>query len=690
MAINQFTDNLFAGEPSNEQDLLNIIGDQKPFRDVMFSGGFQKESLPTQQKMFQSLRGQGISDENLMYSLTKQFGADTSNYWKDILSPAPVQPQVPPTPSGVVQPPAMDVVQNLRDAGLKQQPFSLETGAVPPVVPAVNQVSRDAQIASVAPTVAQQPVIPDTGSPEWFKQYIYQGGADDAAATQRGLQYVIDQGMKPLDAVNLWNQALGTDFSVNDYFRTSGLQAPSRSVVFGDSISSVLGYNPDGSTSTEFGRSLQDVLSNYTGGLVDNVATGGETSADALAGKGVHGGFENYLSQNKPDQVILRYGAADAIKLGDAGQSLGNIEQMINLSKQYGAKPVLVGVSPFFGGADSIGGNIAGYLTRESATVADQINDGMKQLADKYGLQFVDVRDIQIPAGSLLDGVHQDGRFGRLMADKIGSALQGEEPKKETGIAQLAQESRAVEPVEASAPLSFFGEEGGWNVSSEAGVDAAGQIYSPGKFFERGDDIIVSDEIFWNPNVPVGDALRDRVEQYKSLGKNPGIVISPYAALQGGNLGREDKVSDKKMLDEIANSGASFVAFTPYLGYFDMDSKTMYDWMKNFVSKVRDMGKDVKIVLNGWAEPGKEKEYIEHNKRMMSIPGVSEYVVFGGDKNTPQESSIRNMFARDGQSRQRAINEPERRFTLDETTSANRMARGGMAQGLGSLVRRTY
>jgi hypothetical protein len=86
------------------------------------------------------------------------------------------------------------------------------------------------------------PPAPTTGTPDWFKQYIYQGGVDDAEATRRGIEWVTQQGMRPQDAVKLWNSALGTQFNVNDFFRTSGQAAPSTTTVFGDSISSVLGY----------------------------------------------------------------------------------------------------------------------------------------------------------------------------------------------------------------------------------------------------------------------------------------------------------------------------------------------------------------------------------------------------------------------------------------------------------------
>lgn len=301
------------------------------------------------------------------------------------------------------------------------------TSLVSGAAPAAQPVSGALQGALQGAVAGTQPV---TGSPEWFKQYMYQGGADDATATQRGLEYISQQGMQPLEAVNLWNQALGTQFSVNDFYRVGDAPAPSTTTVFGDSISSVVGYNRDGSADTSQGKSLEDILSNYTGGVVNNVATGGQTSQDALSGNTGYGSFEQYVKTNHPDQVILRYGAADAIKMGDANASLNNIEQMINIARQNGSTPVLVGVSPFFGGADSIGGNIAGYLTRDSAAVADQINAGIQQLAQKYGLQFVDVRQVDIPAGSLLDGVHQDVRLGKAMADKIGQSIAPAEEKK--------------------------------------------------------------------------------------------------------------------------------------------------------------------------------------------------------------------------------------------------------------------
>ena len=60
----------------------------------------------------------------------------------------------------------------------------------------------------------------DAMSPEEFKKMIYAGGANDAEATRRGIEYVMNTpGFRPDTATQYWNQALGTKFTEGDYFR---------------------------------------------------------------------------------------------------------------------------------------------------------------------------------------------------------------------------------------------------------------------------------------------------------------------------------------------------------------------------------------------------------------------------------------------------------------------------------------
>lgn len=198
-----------------------------------------------------------------------------------------------------------------------------------------------------------------------------------------------------------------------------------KAVLFGDSMSEYVGYNPDGSVDTRYGQSVADVISKNLGIPVQNLATGGETSYEALAGSGQKfGGFADFITQNRPEYAILRYGAADAIKSKDPQKTLDSIRQMIEVSLANGTTPVLVGVSELYGSQNSKTGNIAGYIDPGAEQRATQINDGIAALARQYGVTFTDVRSaVSAGSGDLLDGVHSNADFGKKMADAISESI---------------------------------------------------------------------------------------------------------------------------------------------------------------------------------------------------------------------------------------------------------------------------
>jgi lysophospholipase L1-like esterase len=198
-----------------------------------------------------------------------------------------------------------------------------------------------------------------------------------------------------------------------------------KAVLFGDSMSEYVGYNPDGSVDTRYGQSVADVISKNLGIPVQNLATGGETSYEALAGSGQKfGGFADFIAQNRPEYAILRYGAADAIKSQDPQKTLDSLRQMIEVSLANGTTPVLVGVSELYGSQNSKTGNIAGYIDPGAEQRATQINDGIAALARQYGVTFTDVRSaVSAGSGDLLDGVHSNADFGKKMADAISESI---------------------------------------------------------------------------------------------------------------------------------------------------------------------------------------------------------------------------------------------------------------------------
>lgn len=197
-----------------------------------------------------------------------------------------------------------------------------------------------------------------------------------------------------------------------------------KAVLFGDSMSEYVGYNPDGSPNTKYGGSVADVISKNLGIPVNNLATGGETSYEALNGGSKFGSFANYIAQNRPEYAIIRYGAADAIKSKDPQQTLASIQQMVDIAKANGVTPVLVGVSELYGQQNSKTGGIAGYIDAGAEQRANVINQGIAQIAAQNGVSFTDVRSMtSAGSGDLLDGVHSNVEFGKQMADAISANI---------------------------------------------------------------------------------------------------------------------------------------------------------------------------------------------------------------------------------------------------------------------------
>ena len=90
-------------------------------------------------------------------------------------------------------------------------------------------------------------------TPEQFKQNIYAGGADDSAATRRGLEYAAQQGLNAQQTTDLWNTALGTKFTPDDYaavMKQYNIAAPTANVDFVKNLAT------DTSTAADFKREI--------------------------------------------------------------------------------------------------------------------------------------------------------------------------------------------------------------------------------------------------------------------------------------------------------------------------------------------------------------------------------------------------------------------------------------------------
>ena len=175
----------------------------------------------------------------------------------------------------------------------------------------------------------------------------------------------------------------------------------------------------------------------------------------------------------------------------------------------------------------------------------------------------------------------------------------------------------------SNATFSNFGDTGSWDFGAGAVYDPqTNLIKAPGTVFQSGKDAIVSDELFWNPHSVTGPDLQKRIQDAQAQGQRAGVVITPYAVFQG-------KATNEQLLNEIKNSGTDFVTIDPYYLGFGASSKELLDWARTFVPQVRALGKEVKLVTQGFAPKGQEQQTLEHNQKMLAIPGVSEFINFG-------------------------------------------------------------
>ena len=315
-------------------------------------------------------------------------------------------------------------------------------------------------------------------SPDEFLSLINASNASANQATESGLKLLYDAGYAPSEAAKLWNDAFGTKFTADDYttsLNNYGIQKASKPqlAVFGDSISSSVGYALDGKgggySDTTYGNNLAQYLGQSLKVNAVNNSMGGTTSSDSLTGTGIpyagsvlpieYGDFASYITSNKPETALLRFGAADAIRLNDPATTLRNIESMIKLSQENGTKPILVGVTPFAKMGDFNAGNIDAGITDSMIASADAINQGIKDLASKYNAQFIDVRQVPVPKGALLDGVHPSAEYGASLNDYIASQISsgGTLKQPETKAAEptaMTTAPAAIAPTSASSTNS--------------------------------------------------------------------------------------------------------------------------------------------------------------------------------------------------------------------------------------------
>ena len=178
-------------------------------------------------------------------------------------------------------------------------------------------------------------------SPQEFKNLIYAGGADDAVATQRGVDYLKNMGYTPTEATKIFNDALGTNFTVGDYNRVAGPATGNafRDYIYegtggNDTLATVRGINYAKSLgltpqqtvdlfNTSLGTNFTQADLTRASGEVSNLSTTATQGAGLLTGND----FKNYIYQgtNGDDTQATVRGILYADSLGL------NPQQTVNL-----------------------------------------------------------------------------------------------------------------------------------------------------------------------------------------------------------------------------------------------------------------------------------------------------------------------------------------------------------------------
>lgn len=486
-------------------------------------------------------------------------------------------------------------------------------------------------------------------TPQQFASYIYQGAPEDhAAATQRGLEYLQQSGLAPQAGVNLWNQALGTQFTLDDYYRVTGQQPPVTQI--------------DQSTAQQPNTFTQQAAQpSYN-----------EMFVDAL--------YSNIFGQPLDTTTRSQF-------IGDLESRKYTTQQLADLLYQQRYAP-----PPVTADATKAATNDAAAAAASIGTTTPQTGsaDWFKQYIYQGGA------DDATATQRGLDWAKQQGltpvQTVNLWNQSLGTDFTAKDFYDATGI-DLPKAPNA--PPEGQMPnLSFFGREGGWDLASGAFVDPTrGRVYEPpsGVVFQRGNEVIVGDELFWSPYAPTGDKLKGLVQQNQANGYRVGTVVSPYATLVGSQEGKEPPVTIKQLAQEVANSGVDFVAIDPYVGWFDIKSEDLVNWSKQFLDEMRALGKDTILVMQNDVPGANTKEEVfAHNRSLMNIPGFSEYVAYSEmpDEKDRLSGFFDDVYARLDRSegKKNAGKPPEdRKVALNESTPPIRLAYGG---GIGSLAYR--
>ena len=163
-------------------------------------------------------------------------------------------------------------------------------------------------------------------------------------------------------------------------------------------------------------RRAQELLGDAA--LCVDLSLPGATAADALAGVAgmPFGPFAEHVRATLADTLVLRYGAADAVRGVALPDFERNLSALVGLSQAAGKTVLIVGVIAVYSNG--------GAMTQDLVERADEFNAAVKRVADAYGTGFVDVRTVPVTfPDDLADPVHPAQAWSDRITAAIAQAL---------------------------------------------------------------------------------------------------------------------------------------------------------------------------------------------------------------------------------------------------------------------------
>jgi hypothetical protein len=159
----------------------------------------------------------------------------------------------------------------------------------------------------------------------------------------------------------------------------------------------------------------------------------------------------------------------------------------------------------------------------------------------------------------------------------------------------------------------------GGNLFTNLLVEYAGIEYSM-VAEKTGNRVLLSDEPYWNPAAAYGDMFSTLVDVANYHGFLGGVCITPISWDYFGGTATAEELIDLA-------SRADFVVIDPYLLANFLTAEQLLWFSEAAIRVVHGMGKEITVVVQGFAEPGMEDEVYAYNALLTQLP-FNEVVYF--------------------------------------------------------------